>query len=283
MSTSASSSAQQARQAIAAALREIRADARLTARELASQAGWDRTKVSHLENARRAPSADDIRTWCRICGAEDQAADLIASQRAAKGMWIEWRRMERNGLRHSQQAILPLFERTRMFRAYSCWVIPGMLQTEGYTRAILRAVAERRGLADDVEDAVKVRMDRQRLLRRGGRTFSFLVEESTLRTGLGGRGVMAEQLDHLIELAALPSVSLGIVPARLDRDGARPVEDFWIFDSEQVSVELVSGYLTVTHPREVAMYAQVFGALGEVAAYGPQARSLIEAAAQSLG
>ena len=263
-------------------LREIRADARLTARELAAQAGWDRTKVSHLENARRAPSTDDIRVWCRICGAEDQAADLIASQRAAKGMWIEWRRMERAGLHHAQQAVLPLFERTRMFRAYSCWVVPGMLQTEDYTRAILRAVAERRGLPDDVEAAVRARMDRQKLLRRGGRTFSFLVEESALKTGLGGQNVMAGQLAHLIEIAALPSVSLGIVPARSDRDGARPVEDFWIFDSEQVSVELVSGYLTVTHPREVAIYAQVFGALGEIAAYGSRARALIEAAARSL-
>lgn len=263
-------------------LREIRLDADLSAIELARAAEWDRTKVSHIEHARRSPSAADIRTWCQVCGAEEQTADLVASLRAAEGMWIEWRRMERSGLRRAQEAVRPLFDRTHMFRAYSSWLVPGLVQTEGYTRAVLRAVAARRGLVDDVEAAVTVRMDRQRVLAKGGRTFAFLVEESVLRAGIGGAEVMAEQLERLIKVAALPSVSLGIVPAVPDRDEARPVEDFWIFDSEQVSVELVSGYLTITQPHEIAMYAQMFGALAEVAAFGPAARDLITSVAASL-
>jgi hypothetical protein len=147
---------------------------------------------------------------------------------------------------------------------------------------MLRAVSIRRGLPDDVEDAVKVRLERQHLLRRGGRTFAFLLEESVLRTGVGGPTVMAAQLAHLASAATLPAVSLGVLPARPDRDAARPVEDFWIFDSEQVSVELVSGYLTVTQPHEIAMYAQLFGALTELAVFGPRAIDLIEKVAASL-
>lgn len=197
-------------------------------------------------------------------------------------MWIEWRRMERSGLRHAQETVRPLFDRTHLFRAYSSWLVPGLIQTEGYTRAVLRAVAARRGLMDDVEAAVAVRMERQRLLTRAGRTFAFLLEESVLHAGLGGPTVMAAQLAHLIEVAALPSVSVGIVPARPDRDEARPVEDFWIFDSAQVNVELVSGYLNVTRPSEIALYAQMFGALAEVAVYGASARSLIQASAAAL-
>ena len=282
MPTSSSSSAQQAREALAHRLRELRIDAGLSAVDLAAAAGWDRTKISQIEHARRPPSAKDVRTWCTLCGAEDQAQEFVESLRAAEGMWVEWRRMERTGLRHSQQAVLPLFERTRMFRAYSSWVIPGLIQTEGYTRAMLRAVSIRRGLPDDVEEAVKVRMARQRILRGGGRTFAFLMEESVLRTGPGGSEAMAAQLAHLAKVATLPTVSLGVVPARPDRDAARPVEDFWIFDSEQVSVELVSGYLTVTQPHEVAMYAQVFAALTEVAVFGPRALDLIEKAAATI-
>ena len=47
-----------------------------------------------------------------------------------------------------------LNERTRQFRAYGCWVLPGPIQTEAYTRAVLRAAQQRRGLPDDVEAAV---------------------------------------------------------------------------------------------------------------------------------
>ena len=189
-----SSSAQQARQILADRLRELRLDAGLTAKELAARAGWERTKVSKIEHATRPPSAAAIRAWCQVCGAEDQAPDLIASLRAAEGMWVEWRRMERTGLKRAQEARLPLYERTRQFRAYACWVLPGLIQTDAYTRAVLRAVQQRRGLIDDVEAGVAARMARQRVLRRGGRTAAFLVEESVLRNGFGGREVMTGQL-----------------------------------------------------------------------------------------
>ncbi len=270
-----SSSAQQARQILADRLRDLRRDTGLTARDLAARAGWERTKVSKIEHATRPPSAADIRTWCQVCGAEGEATDLIASLHAAEGMWIEWRRMERSGLRRAQEARLPLYERTRQFRAYSCWMVPGLIQAEGYTRAVLRAYQQRRGLRDDVEAAVAVRMKRQRVLRRDGRTAAFLLEESVLRNGFGGPQVMSAQLAHLAEVTTWPAVSLGIIPASLDRGTAGPAEDFWIFDNEQVNVELVSGYLTVTQPAEIAMYAQMFANFAEMALYGRRAQDLI--------
>jgi transcriptional regulator with XRE-family HTH domain len=271
-----SSAARQARQVLGDRLRELRLDAGLTARELARRAGWDRTKVSKIEHATRPPSADAIRTWCRVTGADDRAADLVASLRAAEGMWIEWRRMERTGLRLAQEGVLPLYEQTRQFRAYSCWMLPGLIQTESYTRAVLRAYQQRRGLPNDVEEAVAVRMARQRLLRRGGRMASFVIEEPVLRTGFGGREVMADQVAHLVEVTRWPTVSLGIIPLGIvDRGPAGPAEDFWIFDSEVVTSELVSGYLSVTQPHEIAMYAQMFGRLAEIAVYGSRARELI--------
>ncbi len=255
---SPSSTARQARQILADRLRELRLDAGLTAKELAARAGWERTKVSKIEHGTRPPSADAIRVWCQVCSAGAQAGDLIASLRAAEGMWVEWRRMERTGLKRAQEARLPLYERTSQFRA-----------------AVLRAIQQRRGLPDDVEAAVAARMARQRVLRRGGRTAAFLVEESVLRNGFGGPQVMSAQLARLAQVTTWPSVSLGIIPATLDRGPAGPAEDFWIFDSEQVTVELISGHLTITQPREIAMYAQTFARLAETAAYGARARDLI--------
>jgi hypothetical protein len=62
----------------------------------------------------------------------------------------------------------------------------------------------------------------------------------------------------------------------------RPVEDFWIFDNEQVAVELISGHLTITQPREVAMYAQTFARLAEIAVYGTRASELLSALARTM-
>lgn len=270
-----SSSAQQARQLLADRLRDLRRDAGLTAIELAARAGWERTKVSKIEHATRPPSATDIRAWCQICGVEQETADLIASLHTAEGMWVGWRRMERSGLRQAQEARLPRYERTRQFRAYSCWIVPGLIQTEDYTRAVLRAVQQRRGVHDDVEAAVTARMKRQRVLRRNQRTAAFLIEESVLRNGFGGPAVMRGQCAHLVEVTTWPAVSLGVIPASCDRGMASPVEDFWIFDNDQVNVELVSGYLTVTQPTEIALYAQMFARLSEIAVYGGRARDLI--------
>lgn len=64
------------------------------------------------------------------------------------------------------------------------------------------------------------------VLRHGGRTAAFLLEESALRNGFGAPQVMTGQLAWLAQIIAWPSVSLGIIPATLDQGEARPVEDF---------------------------------------------------------
>lgn len=283
MSASPSSSAQAARQALAARLRDLRLDAELTVRGLADTAGWSHSKVSRIENGRTGPSPEDVRTWARVCAVEEQTDDLVAALRAAEGMWVEWSRMERAGLKAAQESVRPLYERTRAHRVYDAWLVPGLLQTMAYTRAILHATRRRRRLLDDVDAAVAERMDRQHVLYDSRRTFAFVLEEAVLRNGIGGREVMREQLRHLLTVGFLPNVSLGIVPMQPDRSVQRPVEDFWIFDSSQVAVELVSGYLTITQPRELAMYVQVFQELAHLAVHGDNARALIHEAITALG
>jgi transcriptional regulator with XRE-family HTH domain len=281
MALSASSSAQQARQALADRLAELCRDAGLSGLGLAERCGWSRSKSSRIMNARTPPSAEDIRAWCRACGAHEQTEDLIAMLRTAEGMWIGWRRMERAGLKQAQEARLPLYERTRRFRSYSSWLVPGMIQTQPYTTAALQAIQRRRGLVDDVAGAVAARMERQRILYEGDRRFAFLVEESVLRAGIGGAEVMTGQLGHLISVTSLPNVSLGIVPMRPDRE-RWPAEGFWIYGTAQVNVELISGYLTITQPSEVGMYVETFAELAALAVYGSPARTLIASAIAAL-
>jgi transcriptional regulator with XRE-family HTH domain len=160
MAISPSSSVRQAREALAQRLREIRLDAGLTARALALAAGWHESKCSRIEHVRTAPSEADIRLWCRICGAGDQAADLIASSRAADSMYTEWRRLEATGLRPLQESLVPLYERTKRFRAYQSHVVPGLFQTPAYAAALLAAISAFRGVPDDSERAAGARAER---------------------------------------------------------------------------------------------------------------------------
>jgi transcriptional regulator with XRE-family HTH domain len=281
-STPTSSSAWQVRRELGARLGEIRRDAGLTGRALALLCGWHESKVSRIENAVTAPADDDVRAWCVHCGVPDRAPDLIASLRTVEGMYVEWPRIERTGLRRAQQSVLPRWEQTSQFRAYSSWLIPGAVQTQPYTRAVLRAIGARRKLPGDVEGAVAVRTEKSRLLHEGNRHFDIVVEESVLRTAIGGPEVMAGQLSHLAALISRPAISLGIIPMGIGRDRCWPVEDFWIFDDAQVNVELVSGFLTITRPGEIASYASAFRELSALALRGASGRTLITAAIDAI-
>jgi transcriptional regulator with XRE-family HTH domain len=160
MAVSPSSSVQRARQQLAERLREIRLDAGLTARALSAAAGWHEAKTSRIESTRQALSDADIQAWCRVCSAEREAPDLIAASRAADSMYVEWWRLTRTGLRHTQDARRPLYERTHQFKVYCSTVVPGFLQTPAYASALLLANSGFHAAPDDVDDAVRARMGR---------------------------------------------------------------------------------------------------------------------------
>lgn len=277
-----SSSVAAARRALGQRLREIRLDSGLTSRALAGMAGWHESKCSRLEHGRTSPSEADLRAWTVHCGVPELTADLIAAARGIDGMYVEWRRMERGGLRHAQESVLPLWERTRRFRTYSSWLIPGPVQTPAYIRALLTALRDRRRLVDDIDAAVEVRVAKQRVLYEP-RQFAVLLEESALHVRIGGAETMSGQLRHLLTVASLPSLSLGIIPVEADRSGLWPLETFFMFDSGQVNVELVSAHLTVTQSHEVHMYEQTFAGLADLAVYGSAARRLITGAIATSG
>jgi hypothetical protein len=272
---------QEARLALGARLREIRLDAGLTARDLAGRAGWHFTKISKLEHGTRPPSRDDIRAWCLHCQAEDQAPDLIAVARSVDAMYTEWRRKMRSGLKHFQDSYLPLYEESTLFRAYETTFVPDLLATASYTAAVLRPWAELMSLPADIESAVAARMHRQNVLYAGTRHFDVLLEEQVLRTHVGDADVMAGQLDRLMAMASVPSVRMGVIPARAPRT-AMIHSSFWIFDDTRVQVETPSALLVVTQPAEISIYTQIFEVLQRSAVYGRNARGLIGEALREL-
>jgi transcriptional regulator with XRE-family HTH domain len=271
----------QVREALGARLRQVRIDANLTGRALATVCEWHFTKISKLEHGAQAPSEQDIRAWCRACDAEDQISDLIATVRAIESMYIEWQRHLRAGLKRLQTSSVPLYERTKLFRGYENTVIPGLFHTAEYAAAIFRFWNEFLDLPNDVDEAVAARMERQRVLYTGNRRFVFVLEEQTLRTRVGDAEVMLGQLDRVLAVMSLPRVSLGIIPASGERH-CLAQGSFWIFDEERVKVEGVSAQLNITQPREIAVCIKAFALLQQSAAYGKVARELIQRALAEL-
>ncbi|MEV6859512.1 helix-turn-helix transcriptional regulator [Streptosporangium subroseum] len=281
MPTPPSSSAQQARLAIGKRLREILRDSGLTARALAQAAGWDESKCSRLIHGRTLPSDEDVRTWCQFCGAEGEILDLIAATRDAEGMYVEWRRLQRSGMKRLQEMRVSLYEETRLFRFYCSQFMPWPLQTPGYMRAVLSTFADFHEAPRDIDEAIAARVARSHLLYQGDHRFAMVMEESVLHDRIADDDVMAGQLGQLLERMSLPSLSLGIIPSGVRRK-LWTMETFSVYDDKRVFVELLSAGVTVTQPREIGLYIKGFTELADTAVYGSKARALITAAIAAL-
>ena len=275
------SSAQAARKLIADRLGEIRRDAGLTGRELAARCGWSESKTSRIEGGKTVPSDADIRDWCRACEAADQADDLVAANRTADSMYVQWRRRHRTGMRRVQEDLLAQYESTRAFHIYCSNVVPGILQTPPYAEALITMITDFQNTPRDVADAVALRVERARSLYRADHSFAILLEETVLKYRLGDAGVMAGQLGHLLEIMSLPAVSLGIIPADAQR-AVWPLEAFYMFDGRLVTIETLTAEINVTAPSEVQDYARAFAELARSAVHGAAARAIVAAAISAL-
>ena len=199
------------------------------------------------------------------------------------GMWVPYQRLNRAGLRKAQESVRPGYENSALVRSYQPKIVPGLLQTAAYTTAMLEDARDRQRVQrDDVAEAVAERSRRQRVLTRAGHRFVFVIEEPVLRYRFCDPEVLRGQLLHLREAARLPTVWLGIIPLGCDRRKVLPREGFVMFDEERVSVELISGVLSVTQPGEIAMYVRDFTDLAGIAVNGKAARDLIATALNDI-
>jgi transcriptional regulator with XRE-family HTH domain len=254
-------------------LRTLRVRAGLTGRQLAELLGCHPSKISRLEHGAAIPSIADVRAWCAHTGAEGEADDLAAQAAHVEAAYSTWRSYQRDGLLRLQRAAGDLFTRTRRFHAYESRLVPGLLQTAAYARAILESEQARRGGPDDVDDAVELRFGLRSVLD-GTATFAMLFEEHVLRSPIVPPEAMREQGQQLIEDSQRANMSLGIIPTGLQRTrwGA---ESFYVYDQELVRVQLVPGRFSVNAPGDVAEYLKAFEELSAMAVYGDAARDLI--------
>lgn len=197
-------------------------------------------------------------------------------------MYTQWRDLHRDGMRRVHQKTLPLYQRTRRFKVYASNVMPGMTQTGPYATGLLRSITTFQGTPDDVEDAVEARLKRSRVLHDAGNQFALILEEAVLYYGVCDDEALAGQLDHLLGIASLPNVSVGVIPFRARRT-VWPLEAFYAFDESLVAVETLTAEINVTTPGEIRTYLRAFAELARAAVHGAEARSRITEARSALG
>ncbi|MGW5560705.1 helix-turn-helix domain-containing protein [Micromonospora sp. NPDC003944] len=180
------------------ALKAARAGAEVSQEALATLIKWSPSTVAAIETSRRRPTMEFAVAADEALATGGLLAELLrAADRQRLPTWfVPWRNYE-------EQAI-------RLCEFEPC-LIPGLLQTENYARAVISAG----GLNPSkvVDELVTVRMDRQQLWQRAeSPQCVFVLDETALRRPVGGPAVLDAQLGRLMEFAVMPSVRLHVVP-----------------------------------------------------------------------
>lgn len=256
--------------------------ATMKAKDLADAAGWAHSKVSKLENGRQMPTADDIRTWARICGADDATTrELLDLLGQGEAVHLDWkRRALRGGAAGIQVSYDKLVRDAKVIRNLQVAGVPGLLQTGAYARAILTQSAAFHGdELRDVDEAVAARLARQSVLYETGRTFQFIVTEAALRLQLAPPEAMRGQLDRLHSVIGTPSVAFGVIP--LDTPLTIAPQNSVMLCDDTAIVETFAGEATYTGD-QAATFARALDQLWAEAVVGEDARRLLNAAAAAL-
>ena len=275
MNTDPSSSVAQARKELGVRLRQLRKSAGLTGQALADATGQHFTRVSRIENGAQPPTERNIREWCTACGAEDQIPDLVATAQSVESAYLEWARQSRAGMRRlGDLHSIATYQRTTTFRIHEPIVMPGIFQTEAYIRQMLSFWYQFLNAPDDADATVAMKAERTAVALAPTKRVVVVLGEQALRTRRGTPSDHADQLTHLLSLMRLPFISVGIIPADVQRRAIATI-GFWIFDNNAVALETPTAAIKVTRPQEIARYAAMFNQLQREANYGHDARKLV--------
>lgn len=269
------------RRRLASALRGLRLGTGLSTTQLAERLGMSQSKVSRLELGRVTPTLDDVDAWTRATGATaDVRSELLARVEPVGIEAMEWRNALRRGLPGLQVDLAELEASSGTISTYTPLLIPGLMQTPEYARRVLSA----RGMDSraDTAAAIGTRMERQRILYEDGRRLRFVVGETALRRRFGPPPVIREQLDRLLAVAELPTVTLGVLPLQADID-VWQTHGFNLFDDRSgedpvVEVEFLTGALSITQPEDVEEYRRAFDRLLAVSVTGDAMVEIVRAA-----
>lgn len=167
----------------------------------------------------------------------------------------------------------------KLLRLFQPALVPGLLQTPEYMRAILSRHEDLS--TETVRSTVSARLERQEVLYDESKRLKFVITEPVLRWLIVPPLVMSGQLDRLVSLSRLPHLDIRVVPLR-GRQSDIPNHAFVIRDDRAVTVETVHAEVIVTDPRDVALYVTKFDGFAANALAGESMRTLLESVRDDL-
>jgi transcriptional regulator with XRE-family HTH domain len=264
-------------------LRQALEQAGLNGKQVAKLLSWSPSFVSLLLSGKRGTSEVDIAAFLGVCRVKSPERDrLLALCREQDNPgWLQ-----RHGSRLPKQ-LMTLIDHENKAVAISDFqpmVVPGLLQTAEYARALIRETGN--APPGEVDDRVAARLARQSLFSRDRPArFTFYMHEFALRLPVGGPAVMAEQLEHLLRMSRRSYLTLRVLPAALGGHagiaGQFKLMEFAEF-KPVVYLDSETASLFLENPEEIAAYRRILGTLADTALGEGQSREVIAALATEL-
>ncbi len=264
---------------LAVELRSLRTASGLTREEVVERTGINSVTMYRIEHARVRPQTRTLRTLLDLYGVEkEQQAELVALLRDARERG--WLHPYQSELPEQYMTFIGFEGEAESAANYESLFVPGLLQTEDYSRAVITGVlpfASR----DEVERRVEVRMERQEVLR-GDNPLQLwgIVDEAALRRQVGSPAVMRAQFRHLLESSELPNVTFQVIPFDAGAHAGMPGSFIVLQFTEEaipdvIYIDSMAGDLFLEAESDVRRYKLVFEHLRAVSASPDASRALL--------
>jgi transcriptional regulator with XRE-family HTH domain len=261
-------------------LRRLRQDAGMTQKDVAQAMDWSTSKLIRIESGDVGISSNDLRVLLDHYGVKEKRrvdSMLDMARTARKESWSDYRDV----VKPAFLTYLGFESSAQLIRTYEPLLVPGLLQTEEYARAVLTQAYGSTGLA--VERQWQARQRRQELLEREHPPkIFFVLDEAVIRRQVGGPGAMRRQLERLKLVSAQPHISLQVLPfAAGAHPGMRGPFVLLEFpdpnDDDLLYLEHVTGDTTVRDvPDQTSPYIDLFYLLEEKALSPEETLALLD-------
>ncbi|HEV2780443.1 MAG TPA: helix-turn-helix transcriptional regulator [Actinophytocola sp.] len=267
--------------AVGAELRAWRERAGIDGQELARMLSWSGAKVSNMECGRRGVSEVDAAMYLACCRAPgDDIHQILEFFHDRHEYFVE---PHGNRLADELLSLITIETTANAIQSFELVVVPGLLQTEDYARALITQY----GLtpARAIESKVRARKDRQALLRRHRPPKCiFFLHENALRLPVGTNAIMNDQLLHLVFASSRPHLTIRVVRVK-----AGPVPGmagpFALMTYSQgrpiVCLEHDTTSMFLDGDEDVRIYREVLARLSTVALDEEQSRTWLATAASA--
>lgn len=262
-------------------LEQARKDACLSQAAVGASLGWSQQKVHTIERNRRRADPSDVELMLELYGVlspEREAVLALARDAGRRSWWTEYGDL-------FEGSFVALEDAAARIRSWDMHLVPGILQTPDYARALISSALSKDPEA--IERRLRARMQRQAILTRPEPPdLHVILDETVIERPVGGPAVLAGQLRRLLDEAQRDSVTIQVmsrsVGAHPGMDGGFMVLQFAEPDPDVGYCEGRFGAVYLENPHQVTRCNVAFERIRELALSPQESAALIEAAAKSL-